>query len=78
VRSVQFYLRTLKARGATLGGDAWIDRTLNTRDRLAAGHLTISFDIEPPAPIERLTFQAHRNVAYYDILLEEVIRELSL
>ncbi|MGE5509925.1 MAG: phage tail sheath C-terminal domain-containing protein [Bacteroidota bacterium] len=78
VRSVRQYLRSLQSRGATLGGDAWLDRHLNTVDQMSAGKLTISFDFEPPAPIERLTFQAHRNAAYYEVLLEEVIRELSV
>jgi phage tail sheath protein FI len=78
VRDVRAYLRLLAQRGATLGGDAWLDRHLNTKEELASGHLTISFDFEPPAPIERLTFNAQRNVAYYDVLLEEVIRELSV
>jgi len=78
VRSVQAYLRLLTRRGATLGGDAWLDVHLNTKEELASGKLSISFDFEPPAPVERLTFHAHRNIAYYDVLLEEVIRELSL
>lgn len=75
--SVNAYLRTLKARGAILGGKAWIDTHLNTAATMKAGQLFVSFDIEPPAPIERLTFVAYRNDAYYTELTEQAARELA-
>jgi hypothetical protein len=75
--SVNAYLRTLKARGAILGGKAWIDTHLNTPVTMKAGQLFVSFDIEPPAPIERLTFVAYRNDAYYEELTEQAARELA-
>jgi hypothetical protein len=77
-RTVDFYLRTLRRRGATLGGKAWVDPGLNTRDQLMSGHLSISFDFEPPAPIERLSFHANRESLYYDVLMEEVLRDLAV
>jgi len=70
--SVAAYLRTLKARGAILGSNVWIDPELNTEATLKAGQLFIDFDIEPPAPLERLTFRAHRNGSYYDELVAQV------
>ncbi len=70
--SVSDYLRTLTAFGAILGGNAWIDAELNTATELQAGKLYIDFDIEPPAPLERLTFRAHRNGDYYEELVAEV------
>lgn len=70
--SVQAYLDTLIARGALLGGDVWLDAELNTQATLMAGQLYLDFDIEPPAPLERLTFRAHRNGAYYEELVSSV------
>ena len=78
VDSINLYMRSLQARGATLGGRAWIDKSLNTRDRLMAGNLRIEFDHEPPAPIERLTLGARRNSVYYDLLIDQVVKDLSV
>ena len=77
VEGVNAYLRHLKAVGAILGGTAWIDETLNTPDQMMAGKLTVDFDIEPPAPLEHLTFRVHRNSDYYADLIEEVTREIA-
>lgn len=70
--SVQEYLNSLKARGAILGGRVWVDPELNSAADLAAGKLTIDFDIEPPAPLEHLTFRAQRNGSYYNELVTAV------
>lgn len=70
--SVQGYLNTLVARGALLGGSVWLDPELNTQVTLANGELYLDFDIEPPAPLEHLTFRAHRNGDYYDELVGEI------
>lgn len=71
--SVQAYLDTLVARGALLGGACWLDPELNTQATLMAGQLYLDFDIEPPAPLERLTFRAHRNGDYYEELISSVV-----
>ncbi len=71
--SVQAYLDTLTTRGAILGGRVWLDPELNTEATLKAGKLFLDFDIEPPAPLERLTFRAHRNGVYYEELVANVI-----
>lgn len=70
--SVQAYLDTLVARGALLGARCWLDPELNTQVTLMAGQLYLDFDIEPPAPLERLTFRAHRNGGYYEELVSSV------
>ncbi len=70
--SVREYLRRLQALGAILGGSIWLDPELNTAANLQAGKLFLDFDFEPPAPLEHLTFRAHRNGTYYDNLVEEV------
>lgn len=71
--SVQAYLDTLATRGAILGGRVWLDPELNTEATLKAGKLYLDFDIEPPAPLERLTFRAHRNGSYYEELIASVV-----
>lgn len=71
--TVQAYLDVLVARGAILGGRCWLDPELNTEVTLKAGQLYLDFDIEPPAPLERLTFQAHRNGEYYEELVSSVV-----
>ncbi|MBY0559874.1 phage tail sheath C-terminal domain-containing protein [Hyphomicrobium sp.] len=76
VETVNYYLRSLKARGATIDGSAWIDPNLNSIDQLVAGKLRIEFDFEPPAPIERITFGARRNPNYYDVMISDVLRDL--
>lgn len=70
--SVQLYLNSLRARGAILNGRVWVDPELNNAADLAAGKLTLDFDIEPPAPLEHLTFRAQRNGSYYDELVTAV------
>jgi phage tail sheath protein FI len=70
--TVQEYLNTLRRRGAILGGKVWIDPELNSATELAAGKLYLDFDIEPPAPLEHLTFRAHREGAYYTELVNTV------
>lgn len=71
--SVQAYLDTLVTRGAILGGTVWLDPELNTEATLKAGKLYLDFDIEPPAPLERLSFRAHRNGSYYEELVASVV-----
>lgn len=69
--SVQAYLDQLIALGALLGGTVWLDPELNTKATLAAGQLYLDFDIEPPGPLEHLTFRAHRNGDYYEELVTD-------
>lgn len=66
------YLDSLKARGAILGGDMWVNPDLNTETTLKAGHLYVDFDFEPPGQLERLTFRASRNGGYYEELVSAV------
>ena len=69
---VNDFLRTMKARGAILGGRAWIDPEINTETTLKAGQLFVDYDFEPAAPLERLTFRASRNGDYYTDLVQSV------
>ncbi|VVS90703.1 phage tail sheath subtilisin-like domain-containing protein [Desulfoluna spongiiphila] len=71
--SVGSYLRHLKAVGAILGGSCWLDPELNSKEQLMAGKLYLDFDIEPPAPLEHLTFRAHRDNGHYTELVNQVL-----
>lgn len=75
--TVNAYLRSLRRRGAILGGICWLDPTLNTPDILAAGKLYISYDAEGPAPLEHLVFEFNRNTGYYRELTEQAAREIA-
>ncbi len=70
--TVQEYLNSLIVRGALIGGKCIIDPELNTATQLQAGKLTVDFDIEPPAPLEKLTFRARRNAGYYTELVAQL------
>ncbi len=63
---VQNYLNSLIAKGALLGGTVWVDQDENPVSKLQSGNLVVSFDIEPPAPLERITFKVYRNSGYYE------------
>jgi hypothetical protein len=58
VASVNAYMRQLKARGAILGGECWVDPAKNTDADIQAGHVTFSYDFTPPTPAERVTFES--------------------
>ena len=62
--SVRGYLRSLKARGAILGGDVWVDPEQNTPTDIANGQVRIDFDFTPPYPAERVTFRSHLVSTY--------------
>jgi len=74
---VNAYLRRLKAQGAIVGGEAWIDPNFNTPDMLVQGKVTFSFDFEPVAPAEHITGRAHREPGYYQDLIDQVILSLA-
>ncbi|WP_439357761.1 phage tail sheath subtilisin-like domain-containing protein [Bradyrhizobium sp. DASA03007] len=74
---VNKYLRLLRARGALIGGRAWIDPTINTPATFAGGELTVDFDLEPPACLEHLQFRARRNPNYYNDFIEEFTRTIA-
>ena len=62
--SVRGYLRSLKARGAILGGDVWVDPELNTPQNIANGQVFFDFEFTPVAPAERVTFRSHLVSTY--------------
>lgn len=66
--TVNGFLRQLKNRGVVLGGKVWLDPAKNTAETWVQGWLTVDYDAEAPAPMQRLTFQFNRNTGYYDEL----------
>jgi phage tail sheath protein FI len=74
---VNSYLRLLRSRGALIGGQCWIDPNINTPATFASGELTVNFDLEPPACLEHLQFQAVRNPNYYTSFIETFSRQIS-
>lgn len=64
MESVREYLRSLKARGAILGGDVWVDPELNTPASIANGQVFFDFEFTPPYPAERVTFRSHLVNSY--------------
>lgn len=64
MESVRGYLRSLKARGAILGGDVWVDPELNSPVSIANGQVFFDFEFTPPYPAERVTFRSHLVNSY--------------
>lgn len=56
---VNAFLRDLKAKGAILGGECWLDPELNTPANIAQGRVYWDFDFTPVYPAERMTFRSH-------------------
>lgn len=56
---VSAYLRTLRTKGAILGGTCWADPDLNTAANITQGKVYFNFDFTPPYPAERVVFQSH-------------------
>ncbi len=64
MESVRGYLRSLKARGAILGGDVWVDPELNTPAAISSGQVFFDFEFTPVSPAERVTFRSHLVSTY--------------
>ena len=67
--SVNEYLRSLKARGAILGGECWIDPDANGPGDIADGRVTFDFDFTPCYPAERVSFRSVLTNGYLTELL---------
>ncbi len=50
--------------GYLMGGDAWYDPALNSKDTLKAGKLYIDYDYTPVPPLEDLTFRQRITDSY--------------
>lgn len=77
VESGRAFIRVLKAEGAILGGNVWIDQERNTPEEMAQGRVTLGVEFEPPAPMEDIRLIANRNIQYYVDLIDQVLREVN-
>lgn len=64
VEGIRAKLRELTAYGYLLGGEAWFDPTLNQKELLAEGKLTISYNYTPVPPLEFLNLRQHITDTY--------------
>ena len=59
---VNAFIRTLIGRGALVDGKCYFLKDKNPPDQLANGHLTFTYEIMPPTPAERITFEQVINI----------------
>lgn len=76
-QTVSKALRRWTGLGATLGGEVWLDPSLNTAESMSSGVSYISYDGEPPAPNEHIIFVYNRNTGYYKTMYASAARELA-
>lgn len=71
------FLRQMELEGAILPGhDVWLLDT-NTDNDMAQGIIKLGVKFEPPAPMVDIRITAHRNIASYTLLLNQVAQEIS-
>lgn len=70
LEGINGYLRSLVAKGAILGGSAWIDPGLNTAATISAGQIYFDFDFTPPYPAEHITFRSHLVTDYLSTIFD--------
>ncbi|WP_312836745.1 phage tail sheath protein [Pantoea sp.] len=54
IESIRAKLRNLVSQGYLIGADCWLDESVNDKDTLKAGKLTIDYDYTPVPPLENL------------------------
>lgn len=54
IESIRAKLRSLVTQGYLIGADCWLDESVNDKDTLKAGKLTIDYDYTPVPPLENL------------------------
>ena len=59
---VNAFIRTLIGRGALVDGKCYFLKDKNPPSELANGHITFSYEIMPPTPAERITFEQVINI----------------
>lgn len=67
---VNAFLRSLKAQGAIIGGECFIDPAKNTPDQIAQGRIEFEFDFTPVYPAERVVFRGAITNNYLTELFE--------
>lgn len=54
IEGIQAKMRSLVSQGYLIGADCWLDESVNDKDSLKAGKLTIDYDYTPIPPLENL------------------------
>lgn len=54
IEGLRAKLRSLVTQGYIIGADCWLDESVNDKDSLKAGKLTIDYDYTPVPPLENL------------------------
>jgi len=54
IEGLRAKLRSLVTQGYLIGADCWLDESVNDKDSLKAGKLTIDYDYTPVPPLENL------------------------
>lgn len=54
IEGIRAKFRSLVGQGYIIGADAWLDESVNDKDTLKAGKLTIDYDYTPVPPLENL------------------------
>ena len=71
------FLRQMEAEGAILPGhDCWLLDS-NTEGDMAQGIIKLGVKFEPPAPMVDIRITAHRSIASYTLLLNQVAQQIS-
>jgi phage tail sheath protein FI len=69
ISDVNAFLRTLVGRGALIDGKCYFDKAQNSSAEMAAGHLVFTYEMMPPTPAERITFNQVINTDLLSTLL---------
>ena len=64
IEGINAKLRDMTANGYLLGGEAWFDEELNSKENIKAGKLTISYDYTPVPPAENILLKQHITDTY--------------
>lgn len=75
--SGQAFLDTMQAEGYIIGGRVWFDPEKNKSTEAAQGRWTLSVEFEPYAPMEDVRIITHRNIAYYDLLIDAIANNIA-
>lgn len=78
VETVDTFLGELYAMGATVArGRCWFDKAVNSWASLQSGILRFEFSREPAPPLENLIFGAHRDPSAFEVLAEDILKQLN-
>lgn len=61
-QSVNSFMNTLISRGAIIDGSCTFDKSKNSDEEIAAGHLVFDYSFMPPPPMERVTFNSFIDI----------------